>query len=125
MRKNFKILGAAAVAGLVAVTGSAFTAGGTLPAATGVKSYASQTVTGVVAKSIAYNANAIGDTYTSVTLVLATNTVAKTIQIAFNDESPATCSGTGAHVTATDETTYTCTVNQAVNTATKFALVAN
>jgi len=109
---------------LVAVGGSAFTAGGSLPAASGVQSYASQTISGVTASSIAYNTDATGATYTSVDLVLDGDTTLKTIQIAFNDAAPATCSDAGTYDGSTS-TSYSCTVNQDVNAATKFALVAS
>lgn len=115
------LLAAVAVAGVVA-GGAAFTNSNTLPATTVTKGYGSQTITGVTATSVTYNTNTAGDTITSVGLVLTGDTTTKTIQIAFNDAAPATCSGTGAFTT---NTTYTCTVSQAVGTATKFALVAN
>ena len=124
MRSNQKkILGAVAVAGVVALTGSAFTAGNGLPASDVTKGYGSQTISGVTATEVTYNTNTAGDTITSVGLVLTGDTTGKTIQIAFNDAAPATCSGTGEFVT--DSTNYTCTVSQAVGTATKFALVAS
>jgi hypothetical protein len=56
MRKNFKLLGAVAVAGLVATTGSAFTAGNTIAASsagsgtTAISPYATS--------DVQYNANA-------------------------------------------------------------------
>jgi hypothetical protein len=123
MHKNIKLLGAVAVAGVVALTGSAFTAGNTLPAAGVTKGYGSQTISGVTATSVTYNTNTAGDTITSVGLVLTSDTTARTIQIAFNDAAPATCSGTGTF--ATPSTTYSCTVTQSVGTAIKFALVAS
>jgi hypothetical protein len=123
MRKNFKLLGAVAVAGLVATTGSAFTASSGLPAASVTKGYGSQTITGVTATSVTYNTNTAGDTISSVGLVLTGDTTARTIQIAFNDAAPATCSAAGTF--ATPSTTYSCTVSQAVGTAIKFALVAS
>jgi hypothetical protein len=122
MRNNIKLLGAVAVAGIVAATGSAFTASNTLPAESVTKGYGSQTITGVAATSVTYNTNTEGDTITSIGLVLTVDTTSKTIQIAFNDAAPATCSGTGAFET---NTTYSCTASQAVSTATKFALVAS
>ena len=122
MRNPTKLAGALALAGVLAAGGSAFTAGNTLPAESVVKGYGSQTISGVTASSISYNTNTSGDTVTSVGLVLTGDTTAKVIQIAFNDAAPATCSGTGVFAT---NTTYSCTVSQAVATATKFALVAN
>jgi hypothetical protein len=125
MRNITKLAGVLAVGGLVAVGGSAFTAGGSLPAASGVQSYASQSISGVTASSITYNTDSTGATYTSVGLVLDGDTTAKTIQIAFNDAAPATCSGTGTYDGTATTTSYTCTVNQDVNAASKFALVAS
>jgi hypothetical protein len=117
-----KLLGAGALVGVLAAGGLALTAANTLPSGDAVKGYGSQTISGVTATSVTYNTNTAGDTITSVGLVLSGDTTAKTIQIAFNDAAPATCSGTGVFTT---NTTYSCTVNQAVGTATKFALVAN
>jgi hypothetical protein len=116
-----KLLGAAALAGVIAAGGSAFTAGNSLPAADAVKGYGSQTISGVTASSVVYNTNTAGDTITSIDLVLTGDTTGKTIQVAFNDAAPATCSGTGVFTTST---AYNCTVSQSVGTATKFALVA-
>ena len=123
MNKTKKFLGTVALAGVLAAGGSAFTAGNTLPAASVDKGYGSQTISGVTAETVTYNTNTAGDTINSVGLVLTGNTTDKTIQIAFNDAAPATCSDIGAF--ATTSTTYTCTVSQAVGTAVKFALVAN
>lgn len=122
MRTIKMLLGGVAVAGVLAAGGSAFTDSNTLPAASVTKGYGSQTITGVAATSVTYNTNTPGDTITSVGLVLTGDTTAKTIKIAFNDAAPATCSGTGSYTT---DTTYSCTVNQAVGDATKFALVAS
>lgn len=116
-----KILVSLALVGVVAAGGSAFTAGNTMPATDAVKGYGSQTISGVTATAVNYNTNTAGDTITSVGLVLTGDTTAKTIQIAFNDAAPATCSGTG---TFTTTTAYTCTVSQLVGDANKFALVA-
>jgi hypothetical protein len=122
MRNFKKLLGAVAIVGIVAAGGSAFTASNALPASSVTKGYGSQTISGVTAESVTYNTNTAGDTITSVGLVLTSDTSARTIQIAFNDAAPATCSGTGTF--AVDSTTYSCTVSQSVATATKFALVA-
>jgi hypothetical protein len=116
-----KLLGAAALVGVVAAGGSAFTASNSLPAADAVKGYGSQTISGVTASTVNYNTNTAGDTITSIDLVLVGDTTAKTIKIAFNDSAPATCSGTGIFTTTT---AYNCVVSQSVGTATKFALVA-
>jgi hypothetical protein len=121
-----KLLAVAGIASVLAVGGfSAFTASNSMPSSSVTKGYGSQTITGVTAESISYNTNVPGDTITSVGLVLTGDTTTKTIQIAFNDAAPATCSGTGTYAAGTDDTTYSCTVNQAVSGADKFALVAS
>ena len=117
-----KLLGAAALVGVLGAGGSAFTASNSLPAASVDRGYGSQEITGVTAESVVYNMNGPEDTIVSVGLVLSGDTTAKTIQIAFNDENPATCSGTG--VFAAGDTTYDCVVNRAVMGTTKFALIA-
>ena len=48
--------------------------------------------------------NTAGDTITSVGLVLTGDTTAKTIQIAFDDAAPATCSDAGAYDGSTSTT---------------------
>lgn len=126
MRKFKILLGGVGLAGVLAVGSSASTGSNELPATSVVKGYGSQEITGVTATSVTYNTNTAGDTITSVGLVLTGDTTLKTIQIAFNDAAPATCSAAGTYAVAPDdETTYSCTVTQAVGTATKFALVAS
>jgi hypothetical protein len=124
MTKTRKFLGGAALVGIVAAGGSAFTASNSLPATTVTRGYGSQTISGVTAESVTYGMNTAEDTITSVGLVLTGDTTAKTIQVAFNDAAPATCSGTGTYASVSDDTTYSCTVSQSVGTAVKFALVA-
>jgi hypothetical protein len=116
------LLAVGALAGVGIAGGNAFTASNSVPAASVVKGYGSQTITGVAATSITYTTNTAGDTIESVGLVLTGDTSSKTIQIAFNDAAPATCSDAGTFAT---NTTYTCVVEQAVGSATKFALVAS
>jgi hypothetical protein len=118
-----KVLGAVALVGLVAAGGKAFTDSNTLPSASATVGYGSQTISGVTATAISYNTNTAGDTITSMGLVLTGDTTSKTIQIAFNDAAPATCSDAGTY--ESPSTTYSCTVSQTVSAATKFALVAN
>lgn len=124
MNKTRTFLGAAALAGVVAASGSAFTASNSLPAADAVRGYGSQSISGVTAEAVTYNMNTAEDTISSVGLVLTGDTTTKTIQIAFNDAAPATCSGAGTFDAVEDDTTYSCTVSQSVGTAVKFALVA-
>jgi hypothetical protein len=124
MSKTRKLLGGAALVAVAAAGGSAFTAGNSMPAPTVTKGYGSQTISGVSAQSIDYNTNVAKDTITSVGLALTGDTTAKTIQLAFNDAAPATCSESGTFDDGTDLTTYLCEVTQSVSTATKFALIA-
>lgn len=120
-----KILGSFALVGVVAASGSAFTASNTM-AADAVKGYGSQSISGVAATSVTYNTDATGATIETVGLVLTGDTTAKTIQIAFNDAAPATCSGDATAAYLDPSTTYSCTITGglAVGDATKFALVA-
>jgi hypothetical protein len=124
MSKTRKLLGAATFAGVVVAGGSAFTASNSLPAPDVTRGYGSQTISGVTAETVVYNTNPAKDTITSVGLVLTGDTTGKTIQIAFNDAAPATCSDPGTFDEVEDDTTYACTANQSVATATKFALIA-
>jgi hypothetical protein len=124
MSKTRKLLGAAALAGVLAAGGSAFTASNSLPAPDATQGYGSQPISGVSAEAVLYNTNVAKDTITSVGLVLTGDTTAKTIQLAFNDAAPATCSDAGTFDPVDDDTTYDCTANQSVATATKFALIA-
>jgi hypothetical protein len=124
MSKTRKFLGAAALVGVLAAGGAALTASNSLPAADVTKGYGSQTISGVTAESVTYNTNVAKDTITSVGLVLTGDTTAKTIQLAFNDAAPATCSDAGVYDAVDETTAYGCTVNQSVATATKFALIA-
>jgi hypothetical protein len=125
MRGTTKLIGAVAVAGLVATGGSAFTGSNSLPAASVTKGYGSQTITGVTATSVTYTTDTPGSTITSVGLILTGDTQTKVIQIAFNDAAPATCSAAGTYTVGTPgSTSYTCAVTQDVTTAAKFALVA-
>lgn len=124
MRLRKRYFGVAVAAVVLAAGAAAFTASNSLPAASVTKGYGSQTITGVTAESVTYNTNTSGDTITSVGLVLTGDTTTKTIKIAFNDAAPATCSGSGLYVVLTDDTTYSCTVNQSTAGANKFALIA-
>ncbi|MEA3077681.1 MAG: hypothetical protein QOF60_2589 [Actinomycetota bacterium] len=123
--RNRAIAGAAFIAGLAGLAGSAFTASNTLPAASVVRGYGSQTITGVTAEQVNYGLNAPKDKVTSVGLVLTGDTTGQTIQIAFNDANPATCSGSGTYASGTDDTTYSCTVDEFVANTDKFALIAS
>jgi hypothetical protein len=129
MRK-YKLLGAAALIGVLAAGGSAFTASNTMPAGI-VKGYGTQTITGVTATSVVYNLNATEDQVLSVTLDLVGDQTANDIRVAFNTDAPALCSGAGVFTTST---LYTCEfdtgglvgpIGYDLASITKFVLVAD
>jgi hypothetical protein len=103
MRKSTKLVGALAVAGVVAAGGTAFTNSNTQAAAQ-VVGYGSTTISGATVSSMAYHLNSAGDNVDSVTLVLAGDTTASAVSIGFNGGATTSC-GTGTFVT---NTTYTC-----------------
>jgi hypothetical protein len=107
MRKSTKLLGVAAVAGLIAASASAFTAGGiTAPASAFVGGSVSQDITGAAVSSVVYDTNEAENKIESVVLTF-TGTAAdgKTPTVAF----------TGAEVTGV----YTCgVVTTSVSTCT-------
>jgi hypothetical protein len=72
MRSNKKILGALAVAGLVAASGSAFTAGNTV-GGDNVAGYGSATVSGATTEAIEHTLSADGTTISSTTLTFTTD----------------------------------------------------
>ncbi len=97
MRNSSKFLSAVAVAGLVAATGSAFTAGGmgANPAAQFVGGSVAQNVVGTTVTSVVYDTDEAANTITNVTLTFGNELVdGKTPTLVFG--------GTGAQA-------YTCT----------------
>lgn len=125
MRKssNKRVLGALAVAGLAVVaSGTAFTASNTGMPATDTVGYGATTVSGATVNSLDYVYNTAKSTVTGVTLVLAGDTTADTVQLAFNDAAPTTCSDAGTYSDVDTETTYDCVVSQDVATLAKTAL---
>lgn len=107
MRTNSKkILGAVAVAGLVATGGSAFTAGGLsgAPSTMFVGGSVDQTITGAVISSVVYDVDEAANKITSVTL---------TFTGATTDGKTPTITFTGAAVNGT----YTCAAVDAVSKA--------
>lgn len=122
MRKspNKKVLGALAVAGLIAAAGgSAFTASNTGMPATDTVGYGATTVSGATVNSLTYNYNTAKSDIDSVTLVLDGDTTTDAVSLGYNDAAPVSC-GTGAFLTT--ETTYTCTQSQSVSGLTKTAV---
>jgi hypothetical protein len=72
MRKSTKLLGVAAVAGLIAASASAFTAGGiTAPASAFVGGSVSQDTTGAAVSSVVYDTNEAENKIESVVLTFA------------------------------------------------------
>jgi hypothetical protein len=67
MRKNFKLLGAVAVAGVVATTGSAFTASNTL-GGENIAGYGTDVVTGASTSAIEHTLSTDGTTITDTAL---------------------------------------------------------
>jgi len=98
MHKSIKFFGVLAVAGLIAAGGSAYTASNT-QAESQVVGYGSTTISGATAKSMVYGLNDTGTSVTSVTVVLAGDTLAvidgrphaSAMSIGFNDEATTSC----------------------------------
>jgi hypothetical protein len=124
MKKLGKALGAVAIAGAIAASGSAFTASNTLPSSSVTRGYGAQTITGVTAQSVDYVLDTAAEKISGVDLVLTGDTTAKTIEIAFSGAAPAACSDSGTF--DTDHTNYSCVFTAIdVSTASKFALIAS
>ena len=123
--KNRRILiGAIVSAGIMALAGSAFTASNTMPADI-VKGYGEQQVTGVTLESVAYNLDVNKTNVTDIDLVITGDTTTLDIQIAYNDDDPVTCSGTGTYDGLEDDTSYNCTAPIAVADIDRFVLYAD
>ena len=120
MHGKKKFFGALAVAGLVAASGSAFTAANTLPASdTGSVGYGATTVTGVTVSNIAYNADTQdGAKLASVVLTSTdlTNAPGTTGTLTLQDSGSVILTtedcGTAVvdNVTTPTKYTYTCTL---------------
>jgi hypothetical protein len=128
MKKLGKAVGAIAIAGAIAASGSAFTGSNTLPADV-TRGYGEQQITGVTANSVTYTLDAAKENITQVVVVLAGNTTSNTIEMSFGSDVPAPCLDTVGGVTnpgvfATN-TTYTCAFLKPVGLATKFKLAAS
>ena len=108
MRKS-KLIGAAAIAAVVAAGGAAFTNSNTFAsgATAPLTGYASTSVSGGTINSMKYNLNAAGDNVDTVTLVLANDTTGSSVSIGFNGGATTPC-GTGTYDSTNTQTTYTC-----------------
>ena len=113
MRKNFKLLGAVAVAGLVAAGGSAFTAANTGVDAT-IAGYESAAVTGVTVTNVEYVVNATDATKFSSIVFTETEDVSTgyTAKLSLGDGA------TGTVYTSTTCATPTYTVSTGPGTIT-------
>lgn len=127
MRKNYKLVGALAVAGLVAAGGSAFTASNT--GMTDAKlGYGTSTVTGITVTTTAYNTSADHSTLTDITFTTPAtdNTIAAKMQIkdatthAYG--SDITCNWTIATPGDLTSVELVCPVALAVNTVEGYSL---
>jgi len=105
MRKSIKVLGAVAVAGLVAASGSAFTAANTVPAS--VAGYGTSTISGATATALNYTLAADGATITAAALTFTGNQTGKTIKAGFGTAALTACT-VGTHDTTANTTPVTC-----------------
>ncbi len=105
MRKNFKVLGAVAVAGLVATTGSAFTAGNTV--ADSVAGFGSSQVSGATATGVAHTLNSTGDSIVSTLITFSATQTGRTVKAGFGTTALQACTVDTA--TTSTGMTATCT----------------
>jgi len=109
-KRNKIIIAAVALAGAVAVTGSAFTAGGLSDSSSDsfIGGTVDQTITGAVLTDVDYNIG-VDDDIDSVAVTVTGNVAGRTLEIEFYDAVPA---ATGAPYTCTTISvggTSTCT----------------
>ncbi len=110
MRKNFKLLGAVAVAGLVAATGSAFTANNTVPAS--VAGYGTSTISGATATALSYTLSGDGATITASALTFTGDLTGRTVKAGFGADALTGCTVgafTAGTAPAPGTTAVTCT----------------
>ena len=131
MRNLHKLLGAVAVAGIVAAGGSAFTAANTVPNT--VAGYGTSTITGATATSLKYTLNADGTQITAAAMNFDGDLTGKTVKAGFGTAALTTCSvgAVGADnpdTTATDDayTPVTCSgYTQSTTTSASFNVSVN
>jgi hypothetical protein len=115
MRKNIKLLGAVAVAGLVATSGSAFTASNTLNG-NNVAGYGTSTVTGAITEVIEHSLSTDGTTITSTSLTFTTDLGADhQVKAAFGTAALESCTVT-VNASPTKDTAV-CTYSTGYTTA--------
>ena len=112
MRKNIKVLGA--VAGVVASTGSAFTAG------TGIDTnvtvgYGTQTLDAASVTNVEYVYDADGTDITKVKVTLASGDVSKIVKAAFGTADLVSCT-----IATASDAFYTCAITSTTASASKF-----
>lgn len=102
MRNHQKLLGALAVAGVVAASGSAFTAATTVPAT--VAGYGTSTITGATATSLKYTQSADGTQITGAALKFTENLTGMTVKAGFGTTASTSCT-VGTRVADDPDTT--------------------
>lgn len=110
MRKNTKIVGAVAVAGLVAASGSAFTNSNSVAAS--VAGYGSAAVTGATMTAVTHTLSGTGDSITASTLTFDAAQTGRTVVAGFGSTALQSCV-----VDTTTPTKATCTYGTAYVTA--------
>lgn len=119
MRKNVKLLTALAVAGLVATTGSAFTAGNTV-SGDNYAGYGTSTVTGATTEGIEHTLSTDGATINSTLLTFTTDlSTGHQVKAGF-DGTLFTCTVTQGTSPAKDTATCTYSTPYTTSTATAF-----
>ncbi|MBC7375386.1 MAG: hypothetical protein H7323_15460 [Frankiales bacterium] len=106
MRKTFKLFGAVAIAGLVATTGSAFTASNTV--APSIAGYGTSTISGATATALAYTLSADGTSITGSSLTFTGNQTGRTVSAGFGTATLTTCT-VGTFDATASTTPVTCT----------------
>jgi hypothetical protein len=124
MRNSKRILGALAVAGLVAAGGTAFTNSNSLPANdTGSVGYGATTVTGVTVSNVAYTADTADGSMLASVVVTSTDTTnapgtTGTLTLRDSTDNVLTTEGCGEAIadnaTTPTKYTYTCTLTPQV-----------
>jgi hypothetical protein len=125
MRKNFKLLGAVAVAGVVATTGSAFTASNTV-GGDNYAGYGSATVTGAITEGIEHTLSADGTTVNSTLLTFTTDlTAGHAVKAGFGTTALESCTVTLNTAPALDTATCTYASGYTTSTATDFRVAVS
>jgi hypothetical protein len=126
VRNSSKFLGALAVAGLVAVGGSAFTATSSIDSSQKYVGAVGQTISGVTVTSVKYTVGA-GDTTTAVDFDVAEVLGAgDTVSAALNGGTPEVCAQTAVPPTGTQLSTHlACDFGAGVANVTSLSIVAS